>query len=478
MTTLQNLARSAMLGSTDASLLTSAAKTGIAELGGYLPATFEGESEACGAESQPQMPEKAAGLLKRLVAGEFDGLLPEFLQLTAERGYIAPPETLPALLGLGKNDLRKLVIQVIGERGRWLAAHNPAWAYALGRAPLDAWENGLRAERIAALEQTRAAEPGKAREWVQASWAQDAPEDRAAFLATFSVCLSMDDEPFLETCLDDKRKEVRDSARGLLLRLEKSRFVGRVWARVTPLIRLKSKFLGGDTLEASLPETLDSAAKRDGLGGPLLRKKLGEKANWLAQMLALVPPALWSREFNRPPEKLAGLAMNNQWKEALLLGWALAAQGARDAAWAEAILRLAASKADVQFVLESETLQELVMLLIPEQVQAIAQSNIKPILNELKDDSPLLTILQGCRRPWTPGLARTVIQSAQRQAGKGWRLAHALPGFAQYAPPELANEFAQGWPEERSGVWSLMIEEFLQVLNFRNEIKKSLKEQP
>ena len=81
MTTLHSLAQSAMLGSTDDSLLVSAARTGIAELGGLVPVTFDGEFNACGAESQPKMPEKAAGLLKRLVAGEFDGVLPEFLQL-------------------------------------------------------------------------------------------------------------------------------------------------------------------------------------------------------------------------------------------------------------------------------------------------------------------------------------------------------------------------------------------------------------
>ncbi len=170
MTTLHALAQSAMLGSSDDSLLVSAIQTGIAELGGLVPAAFEGATNVCGAESKPQMPEQAAGLLKRLIAGEFDGLLPEFLQLTAERGDIVPPETLPALLGLGKNDLRKLVLPVIGERGRWLASHNPAWAYALGRDPLEAWENGLRAERVAALEQIHASEPGKERQWVQSGW--------------------------------------------------------------------------------------------------------------------------------------------------------------------------------------------------------------------------------------------------------------------------------------------------------------------
>jgi len=478
MTTLKALTQSAMLGAPDPeALLVSAARIGLAELGGYLPAAFEGELSACPAESKPQMPEKAAGLLKRLLAGEFEGALPEFLQLTAERGYIVPPETLPALLGLGKNDLRKLVRLVIGERGGWLAAHNPTWAYALGREPLEAWEQGTRAERIAALEQIRAREPGKARAWVHASWEQDAPEDRAAFVATFSAGLSMADEPFLESCLDDKRKEVRDAARGLLLRLENSRFVGRRWAQVRSLIRLKSKFLGGDALEVTLPEGLDSAAKRDGLGGAQLRKKMGEKANLLAQTLALVPPALWSQEFNRPPEKLVALALTCEWKEPLLLGWQLAAQGARDAIWAGAIAALAATKAEALNLFEQEILRDLIMLLEADRVQALAQASIRPILGELQDGSPLLYLLQQYRRPWTAGLARTVMQSVQRQAGgRHWGLAQALPAFASQIPPELADEFSRGWPAEPDGAWRTKLDEFSMILNFRNEIRRSLEE--
>jgi len=476
MITLEQLAKSAMLGSNDDLLLVSAIRAGITELGGLVPATFEGATNGCGAESRPQMPEQAAGLLERLIAGEFDGLLPEFLQLSAERGYIVPPETLPALLGLGKNDLRKLVIPVIGERGRWLAAHNPAWAYALGRDPLEAWENGLRAERVAALEQVRASEPGKARAWVQASWEQDSPEDRAAFLGTFSTNLGMDDEPWLEACLDDKRKEVREAARGFLIRLEDSRFVRRMWARVRPLIQLKSKFLGGDALEVSLPEGLDAAAKRDGLGGSLLRKKMGEKANLLAQMLTFIPPALWSREFNRPPEKLVGLALRSEWKEPLLLGWQLAAVGAWDAAWAEAIAPLWATQAEARGLLELDELADLVRLMHVEKVEALVTASIKPLIGELDDRSLLISFLQKYTRPWTTKMARAVVQSAQRQSSDfRHNLPQALPGFALWMPPEMAGEFSQGWAVEPKGYWRAKVDEFLIVLRFRNEMRMNEK---
>jgi hypothetical protein len=275
----------------------------------------------------------------------------------------------------------------------------------------------------------------------------------------------MDDDPFLETCLDDKRKEVRDAARGLLLRLENSRFVGRMWARVRPLVRLKSKFLGGDALEVSLPENLDSAAKRDGLGGPLLRKKLGEKANWLAQMLALVPPALWNKEFGKPPEKLVALALACEWKEPLLLGWQSAAIGARDAAWAEAIAPLWATRPEARGLLEADNIGALVMLMKVEKVEALVTSL------KLDDKNLLVSLLEKFERPWTVKMARTVVQSAQRQSGEFRNnLPQALPGFARWMPPELADEFSSGWAAEPKGYWPAKIDEFLAILRFRNEM--------
>ncbi len=197
---LHSLSQSAMLGtgngfippvlehvnlpnsSPETALLACAAVIGIGELGGFVPATVETTQTPCSAESQVQMSLRAGRLLERILAGEFEATLPEFLQLATTRGLFVPPETIPALLGLGKRGLRPLVTQVVGERGRWLAAHNPSWAYAMGREPLDAWDHGTQIERIDALVQVRSGDPGKARAWVQATWEQDPPEDRASFL--------------------------------------------------------------------------------------------------------------------------------------------------------------------------------------------------------------------------------------------------------------------------------------------------------
>lgn len=477
MRTLKSLAQSAMLGvESDPGAFLAAACTGIGELGGFVPFKIEDSEAACPAEARLEMPGKAAALLKRILAGEFEETLLEFLQLAAGRGLAAPPETIPALLGLGKRELRPLVLAVSGERGRWLARSNPAWAFALARQPEEAWEQGTHAERVIALQAMRADQPEQARQWVQSTWEQDAPEDRAAFLETFSTGLDIEDELFLETCLDDKRKEVREAARRLLVHLEASRLVQRMWARLRPLIRLRSKLLGGEKLEVTLPETLDAAAKRDGIGGAPLRKKMGEKANWLAQMLALTPPALWNREFDKTPEKLIAAALDCEWKEPILFGWQLAAQNVGDIAWAEAIAAAWVTTEACSF-LDANELDGIFLLMRPEKVEALLSASIKPMIGELSDKSLLLALLEKYKRPWTAKLARRVVHSAQRQSNDiRYNLPQALTTFVHHIPPELAGEFAAGWAVEPKGYWRECINTFLQNLNFRQEIWQSLME--
>ena len=473
MSTLKSLAQSAMLGSTDESLLASAVRVGIAEVGGYVPVAFTGGGERCNPESRPRMPEKASRLLKRMLEGELADLLPEFLQEAAKRGYVAPPETLPGLLGLGRNKWPSLILPLIGERGNWLAAHNPAWAYACKREPLDAWENGTRAERILALEQMRTTDPAQGREWVQSNWEIDSPKDRAAFLATFAIGLSMEDEPFLEACLDDKRQEVREAARRLLLRLEGSRFVQRMWARVKPLVRVRSSFLKKETLEVTLPEELEAAAKRDGMGEFALPKKMGEKAGRLAQMLALTPPALWSRDSGYSPDAWLARALTCEWKEPLLLGWQLAAIGTADADWAESLILLWMTKEEAESLLDMHALSTLVSLLRAERIEAWVTS-IEPTLSDTRS-TRAIALLEMYQQPWTANLSRWVIKSVQQQSTIfHQRLLQALPDFARWMPPELADEFSQGWGDEPGS--NKKIGAFLQILEFRNAIKSSLEE--
>ena len=136
--------------------------------------------------------------------------------------------------------LRSAMAQVIGTRGEWLMHLNPRWQFtATGGEDLpQVWTTGKREQRIAVITRLRESEPSAARDLVQSTWKEDAADDRASFLESLKISLGKDDEPFLESALDDRSKGVRAAAADLLARLPDSAYVRRMIERAEPLLNL------------------------------------------------------------------------------------------------------------------------------------------------------------------------------------------------------------------------------------------------
>ncbi len=268
----------------EASLLSAAAAVALYERAGQLPAV-DTQSLPVPADVDDVLccNARAAQHLSWMLSGEFKEVLPEWLAVLAAANQRVPEESLPALLALGKTNesLREAIGKVIGKRGVWVAQQNSDWDYIVASLDESHWQTGARNARLALLQQMRANDPARARELVAATWNEEKPEDRAAFVATFITGLSLEDESFLEAALDDRRKEVRKVAADLLARLPESALVARMIERVKPLITYKRKFLGKDELVVVLPEMCDKAMQRDGIELKPPHPGIGEKAWWL-----------------------------------------------------------------------------------------------------------------------------------------------------------------------------------------------------
>ena len=83
-------------------------------------------------------------------------------------------------------------------------------------------------------------------------WETDSAQDRALAVAALAVGLGPADEPFLERCLDDRAKGVREEAQRLLDRLPGSARAARMAARLRPLI----------SVSGTLRKELDGRAAR------------------------------------------------------------------------------------------------------------------------------------------------------------------------------------------------------------------------
>lgn len=382
--------------------------------------------------------------LGRILGGDQGDVLEEWLSLAASKGLLAPPRLLPSLLSTarGRRDLRPLVGPVLGERGSWLARLNPAWGFAVQVEQTtnadELWETGTRDERLALVKKLRVGNPAKARELVKASWKEDSPEERAQFLASFIENLSNDDEPFLETSLDDKRKEVRRAATDLLARLPASALVARVTERVSPLLN----FSADTALDVTLPELPDKALIRDGIEEVKEKNpKVGARAATLRQMLAVVPPIFWTAKWNVSVELLIESAMKTDHADALLDGWAEAAIRHRDLDWCERLFSRRKDRDDLRVSLFE---------VLPKAARERIAAEILANLNELQSYQTI-GLLKSCNFAWNDTLSQLFLQSlvgavATLQPGsysnQYWSFFQELERFGNLVSPALLPDVA------------------------------------
>ncbi len=214
---------------------------------GVRVATMDELPQAAPPETAPRVGRAASIRLELLLEGgpmpwesaTRELILAEWLGLAAERGLRVTPHLLPSLLDQGRlrRELRPLIATVGGTRAHWLAELNPDWRYlthTAGPSTVDAqpestgWETGSRAQRLGYLRRLRRADPAAARELLLRDWATLTPDERADLVATLDDGLSLADEALLERALDDRRKEVREAAANLLVRLPASAFQARM----------------------------------------------------------------------------------------------------------------------------------------------------------------------------------------------------------------------------------------------------------
>ncbi|GAA1890892.1 DUF5691 domain-containing protein [Lapillicoccus jejuensis] len=390
----------------------------------------------------PAPPETAPVVAPRLVAlvleaVELDrGLAADLLQQAVAAGVVAPPETLVALVALaergerGGGSLATLVARLGGARLRWLGQVDPSGAVggddgtpqgvesaspdgADGAHGRDGWD-GVGPERERWLRATRAVDPDRARAALTRTWAQETPPDRALFLDVLATGLGPDDEALLERARDDRRREVRDVAARLLLRLaaQVARAGGstgageRAAARATPYVLLGTSGLrrrpvlrvGAPTDVAEL-EALAPGAVRDGLGAPPPAGWPGGPRAWLLHRLVLTTPlATWERLVGDGPDAVLALPREGDLAPVLDAAWVGAAVEQQDVAWARALLavRPDAPARLVGVLPAAERAEPLVALL------GLRVAQGRPVTPDL------LEVLEPVPAPWPRALGASV----------------------------------------------------------------------
>lgn len=464
----------------ESAFLTSTGVLAVCRRAGFVPAAgSEALPDPAMADDVPACGSAAADRLGRMLAGEHRELLPEWLDALAQARKRAPHRSLPELLELGRTtaNLRPLIEPVLGLRGQWLMARNPDWQWSAPSDDESAWQTGSRDARISLLRRLRQSNAARARELLAGTWSQEPPEDRAAFISVLQIGLGPEDEPFLESALDDRRKEVRKTAAALLTQIAGSQLVSRMRERIKPLMSISASRRGA-RIDLTLPAAPDKGLERDS-AGPV---GAGEKAWSLRQMLAAVPPAEWTQS-GAMPSDLIRAALKHEWKDALLEGWAQAAVNHRDSAWAEALLSGWILELGVDDVVgQGDAAESLMGVLQPESRERV----LTPLLLKVRGPihhGPLIVLLRAARHRWSATFTRLVADALRSQIarysdGQDYNLRAIVPELGRYMEPDSVAALSSGWPDQSAAWahWNSTIDQLLSTVQFRHDMLKEIRQ--
>ena len=314
----------------------------------------------------PECPPAAAARFVTLIGsgGSQSGMIEEWCEVAAQGGFRLPPELLPLLEDWrGTHASEAFRQSIAGAELAWLdracgaAASEPTKGDAMDSseaagegdaepaiAPAGAasgadWTEGTLAVRREAFANFRERDPEAARKALEGAFKSEKADARAAFLGALDIGLSFADEPFLESCLDDRAGDVRRTAQRLLPYLPGSRFLERMAARATAALRIDEQrhmiVSKKHALAVTLPEEAPDLV-RDGVEpSQYAWKRKGAKAQLLEQILRHAPLKAFA---SHPPKVWIEQALKSEWSDSLLDGFVAAQSRERDLSWRDALI--------------------------------------------------------------------------------------------------------------------------------------------
>ena len=515
-------------GAPERRLLLAAGALAIYRQAGRIPRSDVAAPEPAPEERLPACSPGAARLIGELLGGQHAELrpevdvLPEALERLRRAGQCLPPALLPAALQLGTRGakLRPALLPVIGERGRWLARHSPWWTWARQAGfdtedndiPANAgtvWQEGSPEERLAILRRVRSANPAQAREWLVETWRSEKADFRAKALEALEPGLSLTDEPFLESALDDRSGGVRAAAAQLLAHLPGSALMARMRERAEAMLVYEPpvpaaglrKLAGALTgqqpvgrLVATPPNDIDRAWQRDGIEAqPPYR--VGERAWWLMRVLSHVPPSFWTERFGASPQELIAAAERDEWALPVLEGWARATALHGDARWAAPLWdwwsRYQSDDAYSHYPkVFLEVRFSLARILGHSETERFVLRMAPPSTNSSdKSWAAVLEALEALPTPWSVELGSRYLAAIRDHVSKiapplggvpdPWL--RSLESARSGLPPGCFDRALEPWalPEPRPGDWQLgiwhqQVERFTETIRVRRRLMEEL----
>lgn len=424
---------------------------------------------------------KSSYHLQLILDGRFRPALPEFATLLIRSGKRLPPESLPVLFYQSLTDRRlwRQLRPAVGPVGEWLMRQNPDWDAINPSAIPEDWERGALRARRRFLRRLHESAPGEAIEKLRRTWSEEPYRTKLGLLEILREDPREADIEFLESCLEDARKEVRLAAADILALHATSPLVDRLFQEAVKYLKLSAR----DELEVTLPGKFEEALRRNGiLERPEEKYHTSPRGRRLMQLVARIPPGRWNLLFDRDAAACLRLFTANEFGRGFLLALTEAVNRHGGADWMSAILEYWDERNDESLWKNSaagELMQQLPDALFNEH-----------LLRYIDREGPLISgnslacqLLGLGAHWWSERLSLLFIQGFQNWMSDAPPFNHGLrhyPDLLQSAAYRsstgLLERLRKSWPMTARSwpQWQDEVEAFINILHFRKKMREEL----
>ncbi|MFG0249230.1 MAG: DUF5691 domain-containing protein [Phycisphaeraceae bacterium JB051] len=377
------------------------------------------EVKPCDVQEAMLDPRTTAHLIQILYGDQSD-LLEQWVDAACQTQRCVEPELLSALLHRASNRsgaLQQKLLQLVGQRGKWLAQMHPTWHRLYNQPSLKTanktWETAKLEQRLVMLNELIENEPSTAREFVQNTWEQESADARVKMLQIFTDHINADDETWLESLLDDRSKQVKTLTSQMLSTLPDSALSLRMAQRLESYVQFKpAKGLmkRNGKLSITLQDEIDQSMSRDGLEAKG-SQGMGAKAALFSRIVALTALRWWEQQ-EPQISKWLKITLNHEWALPLFHGFKHAILTQNNLSWAsqfvtDICLPKAPGKSVITDELREEALSQLLEMLPDDTLEALANESLQTLKNNAISRIDIL--LKACRTQWNHAMSLNVI---------------------------------------------------------------------
>lgn len=420
---------------------------------------------------------RAVRALELCLKDSYRMALPELMGLLNAHGFSTPPHLLPTVLELAlaaqqaeHHVFSEQLLQLSGERGKWLAKQHPDWKRLL---PNNNWQATFMAtpqpaKKAALLRRWRKTEPEAAREALSDIWPNLSPKQQEQLIAALRVGLHPEDHSFLRAACLPRRKGVRNISAKLLL----------LPGCLDTELYAELKALASDWLELEkLPNIQFSVNKID---LPILDIYgfNDHKKHPFLSLLSNLPPRIWQEVTGLKPSLfLLKLGINGK---ATLEALLRAIIFYEDAEWRLAFLQFLIRQDRPQSDYSKLT-QQLYDQITLQEYQQLCQWASKNVEQVFRIGSVLRYISTQNDFPWPTAFCKQLVQEFTEQFAYGRRTyGFGLSGAAEWKTlPYRMDTALFPWlrqqlyaATERDDQYGNIATKMLQVLSFRKTMKE------